>query len=111
MIGLICFVFLFAFSWSSVDPLYYGLKCNSLTKKCDDKNVYESGRYLIGPLNYFIPFPANYVNMEFSVSRYADSAPLKTRTKEGLALGISNFNRIAYIILISIIKRKDSIII
>ena len=62
-------------------------------------------------LNYFIPFPANYVNMEFSVSRHADSQPLKTRTKEGLALGISNLYRIAYFILISIIKRKDSLII
>jgi hypothetical protein len=71
-----------------VDPLYYGLKCNHLTKKCDEENVYQSGRFMIGPLNYFITFPAYYKNMEFSANRYADSQPLKTRTKEGLALGL-----------------------
>jgi hypothetical protein len=84
----VVFIILFAISWGSVDPLYYGLKCNHITKQCDQSNVYSSGRYFIGPISYFIPFPAYFRNMEFSSSRYADSQPLKTRTKEGVALSL-----------------------
>ena len=86
LVGVVVFVVLFAMSWSAVDPLYYGLKCNTITKKCDQKNVYYNGRYLIGPLNYFIHFPSYYKSIEFSNNRHADSVPLKTRTKEGLSL-------------------------
>ena len=43
---------------------------------------------MIGPINYFLPFPANFINIEFSNNKRANSGPLKTRTKEGLALGL-----------------------
>ena len=79
---------LFALSWAAIDPLFYGLRCNVFTKKCDSKNIYSNGRYFIGPFSYFIEFPANYKTIEFSDQKKASSGPLKTRTLEGLALGL-----------------------
>lgn len=73
-------------SWDSVNPLEYGLNCNYVTKNCDEKHTYDSGRYFIGPINYLIIFPANYQSIEFSNRNYANTGPLKTRTMEGLAL-------------------------
>jgi hypothetical protein len=63
---------MFALSWSAVDPLYYGLNCNSLSKKCDSSNILGSGRYFIGFTNYLIPFPSNYQTIEFSTKNSAN---------------------------------------
>lgn len=73
--------------WDTVEPLEYGLKCNSVSKKCDVEEgflltvsiiiikilVYSGGRFLfivpkyiiyiryfVGFFNYFINYPSNY---------------------------------------------------
>jgi hypothetical protein len=43
---------------------------------------------LIGPIYNFIAFPKIFITLEFSYSEDAISPPLRTRTKEGLALGL-----------------------
>jgi len=85
--ALILGIFLFAFSWSSIDPLFYGLKCNVFSKNCQ-ASIYSNGRYMIGPLNYFIEFPANLKSIGFSSFKNSNAPPLKTRTKEGQPLGL-----------------------
>jgi hypothetical protein len=58
------------FSMDSLEPLELGITYNKITKSIGT-NVYESGRYIIGPLNSFISYPANLVTIEFSDSRKA----------------------------------------
>jgi regulator of protease activity HflC (stomatin/prohibitin superfamily) len=69
----------------TIDPLQYGITINKISKSIGTE-TYENGRYIIGPFNSFIRYPANLVTYEFSDSRTADSAPLETRTQEGLSL-------------------------
>lgn len=57
-------------SMDTIDPLQYGITINKITKNIG-KDVYENGRYVIGPFNNFIRFPANLVTVEFSDNRKA----------------------------------------
>jgi len=57
-------------SMDTIDPLQYGITINKITKNIG-KDVYENGRYIIGPFNNFIRYPANLVTIEFSDSRKA----------------------------------------
>lgn len=63
-------VLLTLLSMDSLEPLQYGLVYNKFSKKIG-KEVYESGRYLIGPFNNFIIYPANLITIEFSNNRGA----------------------------------------
>lgn len=58
-------------SMDSLEPLEYGITINKVTKTVG-KEVYESGRYIIGPLKSFIVYPANLQTIEFSDSRGAN---------------------------------------
>lgn len=81
-------------SMDSLEPLEYGITYNKLTKTIS-KDVFSSGRYLIGPWNSYIRYPSNLVTIEFSDSRRATvntylikADPLQTRTAEGLNLSL-----------------------
>lgn len=85
-------------SMDTIDPLQYGITINKITKTIGTE-VYDNGRYIIGPFRNFIRYPANLVTIEFSDNRGANvyklikfykiqSEPLQTRTAEGLALGL-----------------------
>ena len=50
-------IILLAKSFAVVEPQNYGLKCNTITKKCDSSKIYIGGRYFVGLANYFIEFP------------------------------------------------------
>ena len=54
-------------SMDSLEPLQYGITLNKITKTVGDQ-VYDSGRYIIGPTKSFIVYPANLVTIEFSNS-------------------------------------------
>jgi len=58
-------------SMDSIDPLQYGITINKITKNIG-KDVYENGRYIIGPFTNFIRYPANLVTIEFSDNRQAN---------------------------------------
>jgi hypothetical protein len=58
-------------SMDTVDPLEYGITINKITKNIGT-DVYENGRYIIGPFKSFIKYPANLVTIEFSDSRKAN---------------------------------------
>lgn len=58
-------------SLGTVDPLQYGITMNIISKEIG-KETYTNGRYLIGPFNSFIHYPANLVTVEFSDSKTAD---------------------------------------
>ena len=64
----------------AISPLHYGLICNSISKKCDNKKVYEGGRYFIGITNYFLDFPSFLQTIEFSLNKQANAPPLSSRT-------------------------------
>ena len=49
----------------SLEPLQYGITYNKFSKQIGSE-VYESGRYLIGPFQKFIVYPANLITVEFS---------------------------------------------
>lgn len=55
-------------SWDTLEPTEYGLVVNGITGRVDTdpKNVYENGRYFIWLRHYFLRFPRNRVNLEFS---------------------------------------------
>jgi hypothetical protein len=61
-------VILLLLSMDSIEPLEFGITYNKITKMIGTE-VYENGRYLIGPWNSFIIYPANLVTVEFSDSR------------------------------------------
>merc|ERR1719245_1684418 len=97
--GLIAgLIFLIIFGWlgcaslGGVPPLYLGIKYNHFSKAADTSIVYEPGRYLIGPFNKFLLFPATTRTIEFSTPSTLPEQdglrfpPLHTRTKDGLAL-------------------------
>ena len=58
-------------SMDSIPPIHYGITYNKLSKSVSEE-VYENGRYLIGPLTSFVIYPGYLVNIEFSNSRKAD---------------------------------------
>jgi hypothetical protein len=57
-------------SMDSLEPLQYGLTYNKITKTVGEE-VFESGRYIIGPTKGFLVYPASLVTIEFSDSRRA----------------------------------------
>ena len=61
-------IVLFALSWDTLEPTEYGLVTNGITGRVDTdpNNVYEAGRYFIWLRHYFLKFPRNRVNLEFS---------------------------------------------
>jgi hypothetical protein len=78
-------VIMLLISMDSIEPLNYGITYNKITKTVGTE-VFESGRYLIGPVKGFLTYPANLQTIEFSDSKTATSEPMQTRTMEGLAL-------------------------
>jgi hypothetical protein len=57
-------------SMDTLEPLEWGITYNKITKKIGDE-IFENGRYFIGPWKEFIVYPANLVTVEFSDSRKA----------------------------------------
>ncbi|CAG9331871.1 unnamed protein product [Blepharisma stoltei] len=84
LIGII----LFALSFDSIEPTEWGLCYNTWTKTVYEDEIYAGGRYVIGFTNSFIAFPRNLRTIEFSDTPHAQGGSLKTRTKEGLSLGL-----------------------
>jgi regulator of protease activity HflC (stomatin/prohibitin superfamily) len=78
-------VILLLVSMDSLEPLQLGITVDKITKNIGTE-VYESGRYLIGPFKSFLIYPQNLVSIEFSDSRTATGEALQTRTAEGLGL-------------------------
>ena len=69
-----------AFCTSTVEPISYGLKYNTISKNIDPSYVYEGGWYLIGPFNKFLQFPLTQVNVDFSDLPNSKQAPLDARS-------------------------------
>jgi hypothetical protein len=69
-IAIFIIVIFLLFSMDSLEPLECGITYNKITKSIS-KEVYDSGRYIIGPLNSFISYPSNLVSIEFSDSKKA----------------------------------------
>lgn len=86
---LFLLVIILAFSWGTVEPNEWGLKYNSIGKSIDKSTVYDGGRYFVFLFNSFVTFPRTIQMIEFSTRVGANSQPLRTRTAEGLALGLS----------------------
>jgi hypothetical protein len=63
-------VLILLLSMDSLEPLEYGITYNKITKTIGT-DVFESGRYIIGPWMTFIIYPANLNSVEFSDSRRA----------------------------------------
>ena len=57
-------------SMDTLEPLQYGITYNKITKVIG-KDIFVSGRYLIGPTKSFIVYPSNLVTIEFSDGRAA----------------------------------------
>ena len=80
---------LFAYSFATVEPTEWAIAKNKISKQIYKDDIYEGGRYLIGPMYSFITFPATFKTIEFSDDiRYSDGEALKTRTKEGLQISL-----------------------
>jgi hypothetical protein len=64
-------VLILLLSLGSIEPLKIGITLNMINKSIGTK-TYQNGRYLIGPFETFIKYPANLVTVEFSDSYTAD---------------------------------------
>ena len=78
IIAIILLILLLIWSIDTVEPVEYGLKYNTVSRKPDYTYVYSGGWYLIGPFNYFLTFPAVWVNVDFADFEGAKSSPVST---------------------------------
>jgi len=78
--SFVVFVVLFALSWDTLEPTEYGLVQNGVTGyvDLDPDNVYESGRYFIWLRHFFLPFPRNLRNLDFSQGGLRPPIPART---------------------------------
>jgi hypothetical protein len=79
VVGLI----LFLISIATIEPIEYGIKYNSITKKTDEDSVYSGGWYMVGPTVSFLTFPATLVNIDWTDYSGAQRAPLTVRDNDG----------------------------
>lgn len=87
--------FLALFGIANVEVTEFALNYSLLTRKVE-KRTYYSGRYWIGPFNYFVKFPAVVKTIQFSDSKLQADLPitersdglLRSRTKDGLDVNI-----------------------
>jgi regulator of protease activity HflC (stomatin/prohibitin superfamily) len=86
---LVVGVIIFAVSWETLEPLEYGLVYNKITGTVNTEDVYESGRYIIGPAHTFIRFPRAWTTLEFSNRDGAPESPIVTRTRDGVPITVS----------------------
>jgi len=75
---LILGLVVFAMSWQAIEPTEYGLLYNKVSGSVYYDKSYDSGRYLIGPVQEFIKFPATQVMLEFS--NRSKNVPIEART-------------------------------
>ena len=52
---------------------------NKVTGTVNTDDVYESGRYMIGPGHTFIRFPRAWTTLEFSTREGAPESPVSSR--------------------------------
>lgn len=79
LLGLI----LFLVSIATIEPIEYGIKYNSISKKVDDTEVMSGGWYMVGPTTSFLTFPATLVNIDWTDYTGAQRAPLTVRDNDG----------------------------
>lgn len=88
-------VFLLLYGFGTVEITEYALCASLLTRKVEP-NTYVSGRYWIGPFNYFITFPSVVKTIQFSDSKFQSDLSmsergdplLRSRTADGLDVTI-----------------------
>lgn len=93
VIGLSLVILVLGFG--NVEITEYGLNYSLLTRKVG-KNAYISGRYFIGPFNYFVKFPSVVRTIQFSDAKMQADLPmgersdglLRSRTRDGLDVSI-----------------------
>jgi len=63
-------ILLFALSWDTLEPTEFGLVTNGFTGRVelDPNKVHQGGRHFVWLAHYFMVFPKNRVNLEFSDS-------------------------------------------
>ena len=76
---------LFLVSWDSLGPTELGLVENGFTGWVHVDNPYTGGRYILGPGQSFLRFPANQVGVVFSDNKTADAGPVECRTGRDLS--------------------------
>jgi hypothetical protein len=75
---------------STVEPIAYGLKYNTLSKNIDGSaGVYEGGWYLVGPFSRFIQFPKTQVNVDFANLPGSKQAPIDARSGVPIKMSFS----------------------
>jgi regulator of protease activity HflC (stomatin/prohibitin superfamily) len=77
-------VILLALSFDVVKPTEFGLLQNGWTGWVDSESVWGPGRHFVWLRNFFIPFPAYRVSVEFSSGQNASAPPVPARTGRDL---------------------------
>ena len=67
----------------TIEPVEYGIKYNTISKKIDDKKVYDNGWYFLSPTESFIVFPKTQVNLDFNEFKGARASPLQLKDNIG----------------------------
>lgn len=67
----------------TIEPIQYGVKYDTISKKIDESKVYDSGWYFLSPNENFIIFPRTQVNLDFTEFADAGAAPLNIKDSQG----------------------------
>lgn len=89
--AIVASLLVFILGFASVEVTEYGLNYSLVYRKVE-KKTYGAGRYWIGPLNFFVKFPATVTTIQFSDSNMQNDLTytergeqeLRSRTKDGL---------------------------
>eukprot|EP00929_Paragymnodinium_shiwhaense_P007898 TRINITY_DN111820_c0_g1_i1.p1 TRINITY_DN111820_c0_g1~~TRINITY_DN111820_c0_g1_i1.p1 ORF type:complete len:348 (-),score=69.16 TRINITY_DN111820_c0_g1_i1:40-1083(-) len=95
LVGAVVAVAVLLYGFGTVEITEFALCASMLTRKVEHK-TYTSGRYWIGPLNYFIAFPSVVKTIQFSDSKFQSDLSstergdplLRSRTHDGLDVTI-----------------------
>jgi len=79
-VSLITLIIVISSSFDTLEPTEFGLLRNGITGVVDMSTVYVNGRYMVGPSQRFIRFPANFVTLSFGNSSVDNQKQIRART-------------------------------
>ena len=68
---------------STVEPIEYAIKYDTISKSIEKGKVYDGGWYFIGLTSEFRTFPATLINMDFTKYPGANRGPIRLKDAGG----------------------------
>lgn len=89
ILGLV-FIIIFSISWDTVEPTEFGLLRNTISGAVNLGEIYENGRFVVGPAAEFIHFPRNRITLSYGARETDDRTAIPARTGPGEGQGVDS---------------------